>query len=137
MMVVMEFNVAEIQQKLQPIFSAHPEVGFVYLFGSRAAKTAGPLSDYDLAVYVNDEDAARRGALRLRLIADAMKALHTDNIDLHILNDIHLPELKYHIIAEGKLLFEREPFRIIVEPRILNEYFDFRRLLQKYHLTKS
>ncbi len=126
-----------IQEKLHRIFSAHPEIGLVYLFGSRATKTAGPLSDYDFAVYVNDEDQLRRGELRLRLIADVMKALHTDDIDLHILNDVHLPELKYHIISEGKLLFEREPFRIIVEPQILNEYFDFRHLLKKYHLTKS
>lgn len=128
----MVLNISDIQQKLHPIFDACPEVGFVYLFGSHATKTAGPLSDYDLAVYVNDEDALRRGALRLRLIADAMKALTTDNIDLHILNDIHLPELKYRIISEGKLLFEREPFRLIVEPRILNEYFDFHALLKKY-----
>lgn len=133
----MELNVAEIQQKLHTIFSAHPEVGFAYLFGSRATETAGPMSDYDFAVYVNDEDELRRGELRLRLITDAMKALNTDDVDLHILNDVHLPELKYRIISEGKLLFEREPFRTIVEPRILNEYFDFRHLLQKYHLTKS
>lgn len=131
------FDVDIVKQKLHPIFTAHPEVGFAYLFGSRATNTAGPLSDYDFAVYVNDEDEVRRGELRLRLIADVMKALATDDIDLHILNDVHLPELKYHIISEGKLLFEREPFRLIVEPRILNEYFDFRHLLKKYHLTKS
>ena len=58
-------------------------------------------------------------------------------IDLHCLNDLYVPELKFHIIHDGVLLFERGALRLIIEPRILNEYFDFTYLLQKYNLTKQ
>ena len=47
------------------------------------------------------------------------------------------PEVKHEIVAGGILLFEREPFRVLVEPRVLNEYFDFRDLLRRHGLTKA
>ena len=50
---------------------------------------------------------------------------------------MEMPELKYNIISQGVLLFERGPHRIVVEPKILNEYFDFVYLLRKYKLTKA
>jgi len=46
-----------------------------------------------------------------------------------------MPEMKYAIITEGILLYEKEPYRVIVEPRILNEYFDFRIMLKRHGLT--
>ena len=54
-----------------------------------------------------------------------------------ILNLAESPEFKYDVIKNGKLIFEREPFKVVVEPRILNEYFDFRDLLLRYDLTKN
>lgn len=32
---------------------------------------------------------------------------------------------------------EREPFRVLVEPRILTEYFDFRESLRRHGLTRT
>ena len=48
----------------------------------------------------------------------------TDNIDTVIINHIDSPELKYSIIKEGKLIYEIEPYKVIIEPKIMNEYFD-------------
>ncbi len=75
--------------------------------------------------------------IRLTLMAELSRALKKDAVDVIVLNAIDSPELKYDVISQGKLLFEREPFRILVEPRILNEYFDFRDSLRRYGLTKA
>jgi len=48
-----------------------------------------------------------------------------------------LETMDYHIITSGKLLFERTPYKVMIEPRIYNEYFDFRIILSRYGLTRS
>ena len=121
---------------LQPIFKFYPGIKLVYIFGSKACGKTGPLSDYDFAVYLDESDSKKRFDLRLKLIDEFSRKLKTSNIDICILNDIQSPELKYNIIRDGKLIFEKEPFRLSVEPRVLNEYFDFNQLLRKYNLTK-
>ncbi len=126
-----------IKEKLSDLFNLSPKAGLVYFFGSRVKNDAGPMSDYDFAVYLNEPDSGKRAAIGISLATAIMGILKTDRVDLHILNDLHAPELKYQIIAEGKLIFEREPFAVIVEPRILTEYFDFKYLLRKYNLTKA
>jgi len=45
--------------------------------------------------------------------------------------------MKYSIIKSGSIIYEVEPYRMLIEPRILNEYFDFRFLLRKHGLTKA
>lgn len=130
-------DISVIKTKTASLFEAYPEVGIAYLFGSQAGGATGPLSDYDFAVYFDEKDAVRRHTILFRLSADIMAALNTDAIDIHSLNDIDQPELKYSIIAHGVVLFEREPYRLIIEPRILNEYFDFVYLLKKHGLTKA
>jgi hypothetical protein len=58
-------------------------------------------------------------------------------IDIVILNLARSPELKYQIINGGRLIYEKEPFKVLIEPRILNEYFDFQKMLLKYNLTEA
>lgn len=124
-------------EKLNPIFKLYPKIKLVYLFGSMARGKAGPLSDYDFAFYLDEKDKQKRFDLRLKLLHDLSRNLKTDKIDVIILNDTKAPELKYNIIKDGKLIYSKEPFKVIVEPKILNEYFDFRQLLLKYNLTKA
>lgn len=119
------------------IFEARPEVKLVYFFGSRAAGTEGPLSDYDFAVYADEKDPLKIFDLKLALMGELSNALKTDDIDVVMLNTAQKPELKFNIITEGKLIVEREPFRALVEPRIVNEHADFVYLLKKYNLTKA
>ena len=95
------------------------------------------MSDYDFAIYLDEKDDRKRFELRLSIINDISSLLKTDNIDLSIINDIESPELKYFIIQEGKLIFEREPYKIVLEPKILSNYFDFIYLLRKNNLTKA
>ena len=124
-------------QRLKEIFKGYPAVKVVYLFGSRALDNDGPMSDYDFAVYFDGRDTRKMFDAKLELLDKLSRLLSTDNIDIVILNTMEAPELKYQIIKEGKVLYEEQPYRILIEPKILNEYFDFHYMLSKYGLTKG
>lgn len=126
-----------VLKELVALFEEYPEVKLVYLFGSRATGKDSPLSDYDFAVYLDTRDTRRMHDIRFELYDRVGRLLKEDNIDIVILNLVESPEFKYFVIKDGKLLFEREPFRVLVEPRILNEYFDFQMLLRRYNLTRA
>lgn len=123
--------------KLKDIFKGFPEIKLVYLFGSKATGKTGPLSDYDFAFYLGGKDKKRMFEIKFNLMDKISRLFKTDKIDIIILNITESPELKYNIIKEGKVIYEKEPFKILLEPKILNEYFDFRNLLLKYRLTKA
>jgi len=124
-------------QSLTKIFKRYPKIKLVYLFGSRARGKEGPLSDYDFAFYLNEKDRSKIFDIKLKLLDEITRALGTDKVDVVVLNLVEEPEMKYNIIKEGRLIFEREPFKVLVEPRILNEYFDFHDLLLRHNLTKA
>ncbi len=124
-------------RQLISIFEAYPEIKLVYHFGSRARGSESPLSDYDFAIYLDTEDKLRMYDIKLDVIVKLSKLLKTDNIDVVVLNLTDNPDLKYMIISEGQLIYEQEPFKVLVEPKILNEYFDFHMLLKRHNLTKA
>lgn len=119
------------------VLKSYPEIGLFYLFGSRARGDAGPKSDYDFAIYVDSKDRRNVINTKLRLREGLAKALGTDAVDVVILNPGAAPELQFEIIQQGKLLFEREPFKVLIEPKILNAYFDFHMMLSRHGLTKK
>lgn len=123
--------------KIKAIFKLFPQIKLVYLFGSRASGNEGPLSDYDFAVYMEEKNKQKRSNIRLRLMVVLNKLLKSNTVDIVILNDTAGPELKYNIIKEGILIYNKSPFKVLIEPRIMNEYFDFHLSLQKYCLTKA
>ena len=125
------------KENLKKIFTLYPQIKLAYLFGSKARGTAGPLSDYDFALYVDETDAQKRFDVRTEVMAKLSQELQTDAIDVVILNDVKSPEIKYRIIQEGKILYEQEPFKVLLIPRILTEYFDFMYGLRKYGLTRA
>lgn len=124
-------------QNLVNIFKLYPQVKLVYFFGSRARGASDSLSDYDFGVYLEEKDKKKRFDIRLRLMGRLSRKLRLDAVDVVILNDAQSPELKYNIIKEGKVIYEKEPYKVSLEPRILNEYFDFMYGLRKYNLTKT
>ncbi|MBI5237943.1 MAG: nucleotidyltransferase domain-containing protein [Deltaproteobacteria bacterium] len=124
-------------EPLKKIFKSVPEIKLVYLFGSRAHGDIGPQSDYDFAVYLALRDKHRMSDIRFKLLAQISRELKTDDIDLVILNLTEGPELKYNIIKDGRIIYEEEPYKIVFEPLVLNEYFDFKALLQRHGLTRA
>ena len=123
--------------KLKLLLQKMPPVKLGYFFGSRAENSYGPLSDYDFAFYLDEINKEKRFEIRLTLIRHLTKLFQTDDVDVVILNDAQAPELKYNIIKSGILFYEQEPFKVLIEPRILNEYFDFHSSLLRHGLTKA
>lgn len=124
-------------EALRNIFKSYPEIKLAYIFGSRANGEEGPLSDYDFAVYFDLKDTIRMSDIRFKLLDQLSRELKTDKVDLVILNMTESPELKYNIIKDGRVIYEVEPFKVLFEPRVLNEYFDFRAMLLRHGLTKA
>jgi len=122
------------EQKAQiiSIIKSHSEIKLAYLFGSRATGDIGPMSDYDFAFYMDGLDKNQRFDLRLKLDHEIGHILQVNAVDIVILNDADLPELKYDIIREGIVLHEEEPYLLMIEPDITNQYFDFKEILKRY-----
>ena len=103
-------------------------VCLVYLFGSRVQGNLGPASDYDIAALA-DRDVDEQ-ALLARLAHELSLALNTDQVDVVSLNRAPI-ELPYAIIAQGKLLYERDvATRVDYEAKILGLYGDLLPMLR-------
>ena len=94
------------------------------------------MSDYDFAFYLAEQDEMKRFGIKIDIETALSLFLKTDSIDTVIINDSEMPELKFDII-NVKLIYEKEPYRVMIEPQIMNEFFDFRETLRKYNLTKG
>jgi len=124
-------------EKLKTIFEKYPEIKLVYFFGSRAQGDYNSLSDYDFAIYLDTTDKNRIFEIRAMLMDQVARIYKTDKVDVVVINSTQSPEMKYNIIFGGKLIYEKEPYKIILEPKIFNEYFDFRMSLEKNNLVKA
>lgn len=92
-----------------------------YLFGSHARKAAGPLSDYDIAFLIHGTVTADE---RHRWTHELSQLLGGNPVDLIILNTAPV-ELRYHIIANGQRIYERDLVsRVEFEANTLSFYGD-------------
>lgn len=113
------------EQKLARLAKALDRDGVVSasLFGSQASGQAGPLSDIDIAVWV-DPSAEPGLDLQLALIDAAASALGTSEVDVVILNDAP-PLLRHRAIRSQRVLVDRDPAaRVRLEAQALVEYLD-------------
>lgn len=121
-----------------PVFEGNAGIKLAYIFGSRVSGEVGPLSDYDFALYLNPKfDKIKMFDVRIETMIEIGRILKTDKVDVVILNTAEAPELKYNIIKDGELIYEKKPFKVLAEPLILNQYFDFRLQLEKNGLIKT
>lgn len=115
-------------ETLRRFFFGEEAVELAYLFGSRAGETAGPISDYDLAVLYRKSPAPwniYETAHRLAAL------LQTDRVDLIDLSRAPI-ELKYAVIATGILLYERSTcVRVEFEANTLTIYGDYLPVLRR------
>jgi uncharacterized protein len=113
----------ELSELLAQIFTSHPEIHLVYLFGSQVDGQTGPMSDYDLGVLL--KDGSPNMEIHAELSHEFAKILQTDRIDVVLLDNVPI-EFAYHIIAGGKLLYERDvETRVEYEANIMGRYFDY------------
>ena len=129
-------NLQKYKGLMESLAREMPQIVLAYIFGSTANNVRGPMSDYDFAVYLDELNKKKRYDIKFQLIGALSNALKTNKVDVAVINDTDNINLKYAIISEGKVIFEKEPHKIIVESRILNEYFDFRIFIDTYQKIK-
>jgi predicted nucleotidyltransferase len=102
------------------------------LFGSQATGTAGPLSDVDVAVWLDPAlDASARLDLRLKLSTAAARAVGSEDVDVVVLNDAS-PLLQHRAQRSGVPLVERDRgARVRLESRALLDYLDTKPLREE------
>jgi uncharacterized protein len=101
-----------------------PAVVFAYLFGSAATRRLTPLSDVDVAVYL--EDTADPVEARLQTIGAITSHLGTDNVDVVVLNQAPTA-LAGRILGSRCVILDRAPFRRhCFESLTLRKFLDFR-----------
>jgi len=95
------------------------------LVGSQATGKAGPLSDVDVAVWLDPGlSFTERYECSVKLTCAAAAALGTDEIDLIVLNDAS-PLMRHRAMRDGVRLLERDrAARVRLEARGLLEYLD-------------
>jgi predicted nucleotidyltransferase len=108
-------------------------VVFAYLFGGLAAGPPNPLSDVDVALYVDRK--ANLEQARLDVLVRLTRHLATDELDLVVLNEAPIA-LVGRVLRTRKVIVDKEPFlRHRFESRCLREFFDFQqfehRLLER------
>jgi predicted nucleotidyltransferase len=126
----------ELLEAMSALLSRIPQVKFAYVFGSLARGDTGPLSDIDVAVFLDYRVSFF--VWRLRLIEELARVLKTERFDLVTLNDAS-PLLKYEVIREGRVIKENKKRRVEFETRTLGEYLDtaFLRQVQRAYLKEQ
>jgi predicted nucleotidyltransferase len=119
----METSREKIIDELKKFFNKRMDVVFVYLFGSVADNIHHFKSDIDVAVFLKGR--GDRFEKRLKLMASLSKIFKKD-VDVIVLNDANSVFLKYVIVNEGVLVFERnQEQRIDFEIKAVREYSDY------------
>ena len=119
--------------RLAEVFRDDVQVAAVYLFGSFARGTEGPLSDVDIAILLEPGiDRARLAALTLHYTEAVLATLGTDEVSVVMLNTAPLP-LRYRVIRDGLVLLDRSSTaRRNFEVQTQSAYFDFKPALDAY-----
>jgi len=128
--------VSERLPHVEAYLSRRKDVVFAYLFGSFATGRVRPLSDVDIAVYLDGPDISEK---RLEILGHLTEIFKTDEIDLVVLNTAPLT-LKMKILQTRRVISDNQPFkRHIYESITVRSYLDFsvleRRLLERRFLN--
>ncbi|MCC3145621.1 nucleotidyltransferase domain-containing protein [Halanaerobium sp. Z-7514] len=126
-------------EKIKEILSNRKEIIFAYLFGSFAENKENPLSDIDLAIYIDQNKKPQSGVFgyRSELIVELQAAVNRD-IDLVILNNI-TAAFAHDILKNGVLLINKSAQkRNRFHEKTMREYLDFLPMykVQSEYLTK-
>jgi len=111
---------------LQEALESRAEILEAYLFGSRGRGEPHPLSDYDVAVYLDPTlEPASSFEYQAALAADLMRALGTSRVDVVVLNRA-TPLLYHRVLRDGRRLMSRDIRATTArEGRALSRYCDF------------
>lgn len=128
-----QFDLSQYSDALAQYFVPLDEVVLAYLFGSHARGQVWAHSDLDVAVLLQGHpDNDHCFDIRLEVTGGLMDILHTNDVDVLILNQAP-PALRYAVLRDGVLLFCRDHQAMIkFRVRALNEYLDFKPVLRRH-----
>lgn len=128
-----QLDLSQYADALEQYFASLDGVMLAYLFGSHARGRAWAHSDVDVAVLLEGRpDDDRCFDMRLEVIGGLMDVLHTNDVDVLILNQAP-PALRYAVLRDGVLLFYRDRQAMIeFRVRTLNEYLDLKPMLKRH-----
>jgi hypothetical protein len=99
------------------------KVVFAYLFGSMAAGSPTPMSDIDIAVYLESDTG--EFDCRMEIIGHLSDIFQTEDLDVVILKKAP-PTLVMNILKAKEILVDKQPFiRHRFESMAFRQYFDF------------
>ncbi|MBI5328823.1 MAG: nucleotidyltransferase domain-containing protein [Deltaproteobacteria bacterium] len=118
----------EIKESLRPVLKKYADrVVFAYLFGSAAKGETTPLSDIDIAVFINPKFKDTFFDIRLSLYSEICRALKTNNVDMVLLNTAGNLMLLGDIIRNGIVIYDSDQdAREEYEVNILHTSIDFK-----------
>ncbi|TFG20085.1 MAG: nucleotidyltransferase domain-containing protein [Promethearchaeota archaeon] len=107
----------------------------VYLFGSKAKEINTPVSDIDIAIFIDNYEHQDLRQIFLDLIFEFSQLFKSDKIDLLILNEAPIT-IQFKVISEGKPLFQVNPeYRADYEENVVKLYLDFKKFEDDYYET--
>ncbi len=108
------------------LIERNPSVVFAYVFGGVARGRVTPLSDLDIAVFLDEH--VSHGEVKANLAAELGTFLASDAVDIVVLNTAPL-SLAGRVLADAKVLVDRDPSRRYeYESLTRRMFFDFRYL---------
>ncbi|MDI6791298.1 MAG: nucleotidyltransferase domain-containing protein [bacterium] len=117
---------------LKKTFPSDEEVLFAYLYGSYATETFYPGSDVDVAICLRPSTTQHYLEKETQLGGELQVQLHSDDIDLRILNVLPLL-LKYRVLKEGILIFSRdEQARVDFDTEVMNDFLEMKPYFEEY-----
>ena len=112
---------------------AVPGILFAYLFGSHSTATAGPLSDVDVAVYV--DDSADEFDTKLAVLDRVSRHVGSDRVDVVVLNSAPIA-LAGRVLQSRRVILDRNPFaRHRYESSTARQFADFR-VTERRHFAR-
>ncbi len=132
-------GISSLEETLQKVFSPRGEIAFAYLFGSQAQGREGPLSDIDIAVYLEKPEQVKSGTFGYRAeLSQILERRLGKRVDVVILNHATLL-LSFQVLKNGRLIFCRsEKLRFLFHYRVQREYLDIQPLreVQNFYLQR-
>jgi len=117
---------------LKQVMEKDEDVLFAYLYGSHVHDSIHFESDIDVAVYLKPSNIKKFIKKEEELTTLLITQLHSDKIDLRILNSSPFL-LQYKIIKEGILIFVRdEPERVDFETKVMSRFFELKPYFDEY-----